>query len=199
MTMEDFDNLVHGKLEAIRESEDSAGEMRRMQSLVTNWADSVRHFDSAAGLPGAQQNRNLAMTYLERLRELLQDDRDQTGQSLSEAEPQPGGGPPQEGEPQPGEADEPQDGEDPGENAPRESGGEGDQTDAPRDGGNDDSSESDGPGRKPDEQEKTGEQEVDPNESPEDRARRILGENADLETGPPTPGRHEFNPPEKDW
>jgi hypothetical protein len=39
----------------------------------------------------------------------------------------------------------------------------------------------------------------DPNESPEQQARRILMENADLEKGPLTPGRQEFHSPEKDW
>ena len=38
------------------------------------------------------------------------------------------------------------------------------------------------------------------NESPADRARRILGENADLERGPLIRNRrHEFLRPEKDW
>jgi hypothetical protein len=197
--MEDFDNRVREKLDAMRQSGDSEEQMRGMQSLVTNWADAVRHFDSAAGLPGARENRELAMTYLERLRELLKEDRDKTAQELPEPEPQSGQGTPQEGDPQQGESGEPQDEGDDSGNEPPDSGSQGDQGDAPRDGGDDDSSESDGPKGKQDEPGGPDGQEVDPNESPEDRARRILDENADLESGPPTPGRHEFNPPEKDW
>jgi len=198
-SMEDFDNRVREKLDAMRQSGDSEEQMRGMQSLVTNWADAVRHFDSAAGLPGARENRELAMTYLERLRELLKEDRDKTAQELPEPEPQSGQGTPQEGDPQEGESGEPQDEGDDSGNEPRDSGSQGDQSDAPRDAGDDDSRESDGPKGKQDEPGGPDGQEVDPNESPEDRARRILDENADLESGPPTPGRHEFNPPEKDW
>ncbi|MEI6608086.1 MAG: hypothetical protein WCP35_22510, partial [Verrucomicrobiota bacterium] len=38
-----------------------------------------------------------------------------------------------------------------------------------------------------------------PDETPEERARRILGENADLEKGPLRSGRIEYNNPEQDW
>ncbi|MEI7912046.1 MAG: hypothetical protein WCK77_20635, partial [Verrucomicrobiota bacterium] len=38
-----------------------------------------------------------------------------------------------------------------------------------------------------------------PDESPEQRARRILAENADLEKGPRRSGHFEFNNPEQDW
>ncbi|MFM2243001.1 MAG: hypothetical protein RLZ97_1856, partial [Verrucomicrobiota bacterium] len=38
-----------------------------------------------------------------------------------------------------------------------------------------------------------------PGESPEDAARRILNENADLQKGALNPGRAIFRQPEKDW
>jgi len=195
--MEDFDELVRGKLAAMGESGDPAEEMRRMRSLVTNWADAVRHFDSAAGLPEAQHNRDVAMTFLKRLRELIEEEREQTEDSLPE--PQSGEGQPQQGDPQDGESGDPQEDGESGEGEPRESGGQGESEDEPREGGEDDSRESDGPKGQQDDPNKSDEQQVDPDESPEDRARRILGDNADLETGPPVPGRHEFSPPEKDW
>ena len=46
---------------------------------------------------------------------------------------------------------------------------------------------------------KKGDKGENPNESPEERAKRILKENADLEKGPLTRGRREFMNPEKDW
>jgi hypothetical protein len=198
-SMDDFDELVRQKLDAMRESGENAEEMRRLQSLVTNWADAVRHFDSANGLPAAQQNRRLAMGYLNRLLELIKEDRDQTEQSLPEPEPQAGRGTPQDGDPQDGESDDPQDHGESGDDEPRDSGSQDSSRDDPQDGGDDGPRESDGPRGNQDPPDESAEQPVDPNESPEDRARRILSENADLETGPPTPGRHEFNPPEKDW
>ena len=57
----------------------------------------------------------------------------------------------------------------------------------------------DGKGNKKEEQDKDSKGPKDPDETPEERARRILQENADLEKGPLTPGRREFRPPEKDW
>jgi hypothetical protein len=195
-TMEDFDEMVRAKLDAIRQSEDSADEMRRIKSLVTNWTDAVRHFKSAGSLPAARHNGEVTMTYLKRLMELIEEDRQQTEESMPQEQPQSGEGEPQEGEPQEGEGGEPREQEGSGEDEPRESEGEGEDGE-PREGGEEpDESEkpSDGEG-----EEEEGKEPVDPNETPEERARRILGENADLEKGPPVPGRHEFNPPEKDW
>ena len=196
-TMEDFDEMVRAKLGAIRQSEDSADEMRRMQSLVTNWTDAVRHFQSAGSLPAARHNREVTMAYLKRLMELIEEDRQQTEDSLPQEQPQSGQGEQPEGEPQEGEGGEPREQEGSGEDQPRESESEG-EGDEPRESG-EEPRESDEPRDGKSDEEEQGKEPVDPNETPEERARRILGENADLEKGPPVPGRHEFSPPEKDW
>ncbi|HSP42879.1 MAG TPA: hypothetical protein VLO11_08415, partial [Luteolibacter sp.] len=196
-TIEDFDEIVRAKLDAIRQSEDSADEMRRMKSLVTNWTDAVRHFESAGSLPAARHNREVTMTYLKRLMELIDEDRQQTEESLPQEQPESGQGEQPEGEPQEGEGGEPREQEGSGEDEPRES-ESGDEGDEPREDG-EDPRESEQPRDGEGDEEEQGKEPVDPNESPEERARRILGENADLEKGPPVPGRHEFSPPEKDW
>ncbi|MFZ9936796.1 MAG: vWA domain-containing protein [Luteolibacter sp.] len=196
-TMEDFDEMVRAKLDAIRQSEDSTEEMRRMKSLVTNWTDALRHFESAGSLPAARHNRDVTMTYLKRLMELIEEDRQQTEDSLPQEPPQSGQGEQPEGEPQEGEGGEPREQDGSGEDQPRESEG-GREGGEPREGG-EQARESEQPRDGEGEGDEQGKQPVDPNESPEERARRILGENADLEKGPPVPGRHEFSPPEKDW
>ena len=193
--MEEFDALVRAKLAEIRNSEDDTSGMGRIEGLIMNWTDAVRHFDSAADQPSAAHNRYVAMTYLKRLRELLEEDRQQTEESMPQ--PQPGEGPPQPGEP--GEGEPQQDGEEGDQKQPREDGdqGEGDR-EQQDDSGQGEQKPDDNRGKEEDE-EKSPEEPRDPNESPEDRARRILRENADLEKGPLSPGRHEFSPPEKDW
>jgi Ca-activated chloride channel family protein len=196
-TLADFDSMVRKKLEAMRGGEESG-----MENLITNWADAVRHFDSAlAAAPAdrsATNNRTVVMTYLKRLQELLEEDRQQTEQSMPQ--PQPGEGEPRKpGESDPDKEGKPEEkGQDPqGPKQPGEKGG--DKEEPPEDGAGDEKEKTDDKsGKKEDEKEK-GEAPRDPNESPEERARRILKENADLEKGPLTPGRREFNPPEKDW
>ena len=195
--MEDFDEMVRAKLDAIRQSEDSTEELRRMKSLVSNWTDAVRHFESAGSLPAARQNGQVTLAYLKRLMELIEEDRQQNEDSLPQEQPQSGQGEQPEGEPQEGEGGEPREQDGSGEDQPRESGSEG-QGDETQEDGNQ-PRESERPRDGGDNGDDQGKQPVDPNESPEERSRRILGENADLEKGPPVPGRHEFSPPEKDW
>jgi len=192
----DFDALVRKKLEAMRGGEDF-----RMENLITNWADAVRHFDSALAAvpanPPAVNNRNVVMTYLKRLQELLEEDRQQTEQSM----PQPEQGEPQprQGEGEPNEDGEP-DQEEPGPQEPKANGEQGeDPQESPDDGSGDESEKPDDKSGKKKDEKESEEEPLDPGESPEERARRILKENADLEKGPLTPGRREFNPPEKDW
>ena len=198
--MEKFDALVREQLKRMSEAEPpesgETNEFTRLDSIILNWTDAVRHFRSAIGLdPGdtaAIRNEQLTMIYLERLKELLEEEKEQAEQQMpqpgeGQGQPQPGEGEPQEGEPgaepQPG-GEEPQQHEgDSGEEESDEGkGGEGE----------DDAEEGDG-GEKPEESE------ADPNETPEERASRILSENADLEKGPLSPGRRDFLPPEKDW
>ncbi|MEO5716175.1 MAG: VWA domain-containing protein [Luteolibacter sp.] len=204
-----FDTMVKELLAKLRETEaPQEGETNgyvRIESLVTNWTDAVRHFDSAKASSmsekAARQNRDLTMIYLKRLRELLKQEEQETQQSMPQ--PQQGKGEPQKGEDGEGEGS-PGDGE----------GGKGDQK-KPGDGkeDKDQKGKSGDKGEKPDqgkggkndkEKEKENDSDSkngdkDPNEGPQDRARRILKENADVEKGPLAPGRYEFMPPKEDW
>jgi Ca-activated chloride channel family protein len=201
--LEHFENLVRDKLDAMGREDEGGRSAEEIESLITNWTDAIRHFNSARanGLPAdlTEHNRKLVMTYLNRLQELLDEEKQQTEESMPQ--PQPGEGEPQ---PQPGEGEPQEPGEEgePKEDGPGQPGkqGEGDEEPKEPGEGNDDESEKpDDKSGKQKEEENDGEKGRDPNESPEDRARRILDENADCEKGPLTPGRHEFNPPEKDW
>jgi hypothetical protein len=197
--MAKFDELVREQLKRMEESElpesGETNEFIRIDSIILNWADAIRHYRSAQvknpGSETARRNEELAMGYLVRLKELLEEEKEQTEGEITQmeqAQPQPGDGPPQEGEP----------GEGKGDGEPQED-GEGAEGEEPGDkgkGGDKDPEEGD-KGKEPDENDSKGE--ADPNETPEERARRILSENADLQKGPLTPGRREFRNPEKDW
>jgi hypothetical protein len=194
-----FDTVVKEALAKLRESESpdegEAGGYVKFESLITNWADTVRHYDSTLTLfPSdkiAGKNRELTMTYLKRLGELLDQEKQDTEQSMPQ--PQPG-----EGQPQPGEG-EPKAGEE-GENGPKQPGQKGDGEKEPKDGKGDDGEKKDDGQKGKDKDKKDGDKEGEnPNESPQERAHRILKENADLEKGPLTPGRREFRDAEKDW
>ena len=200
-----FDTLVKEMLAKLRESEAPAdGEANgyaRVESLITNWVDAVRHYksalDSAPSDKVAQQNRDLTLTYLKRLQELLEEEKKETEEAMPQA--QPGQGEPQKGKGAPGDGDpNKNEGDQDGEKKP---GGkkDGEPKDQPgKDGGKPD--QNDGKGGKKDPKENDSKKgEKDPNESPGDRARRILKENADLEKGPLSPGRYEFQNPKEDW
>ncbi len=195
-----FDTIVKEALAKLRESEapeeSEGGGYVQIESLITNWADSVRHYDSALKLSRgdkvAGQNRAMTLVYLKRLEELLVQEEQESAQAMPQ--PQPGEGPPQEGEGGGG----PDDGEEKGEKKPGE---EGDGEKGPKDGLGDEGEKdkSGKQGKKKDEEKKDGKDGENPNESPTERAHRILKENADLEKGPLSPGRREFRGPEKDW
>jgi Ca-activated chloride channel homolog len=198
-----FDTIVKEALAKLRESDapdegDTSGFVK-MEALITNWADSIRHYDSALALSpqdkAARNNRGMTMVYLKRLRELLKQEEEETAQSMPQ--PQPGPGEPQEGE---GDGEgEPQEGDGKGEEKPGEE-GNGDKE--PKDGSGDEG-DKDKDGKKDkdkDKDKKDGDKDGEnPNESPQERAHRILKENADLEKGPLSPGRREFRDPQKDW
>jgi Ca-activated chloride channel family protein len=194
-----FDQLVRKKIEEMRNSEESSSTGQPIQNLILNWTDSVRHFESALTHNSTEssviQNRELVMTYLKRLEQLLKEDREQTEQSM----PQPQEPPPQSGseeeDPEKKKSGQSQeDGTDPGdENKQGEQ-----QEKEPSDGQGDENKKPEQPGKKEPKDDPSG-KDAKPDESPEERARRILKENADLEKGPLTPGRREFSPPEKDW
>lgn len=194
-----FDELIRKKLDEMRGTDESATGSTAMESLITNWADAVRHFDSSLdATPGdgaARHNRGMVMTYLKRLRELLEEDSRQTEQSMPQ--PQQGEGQPQPEQEGEGEPEKNEEKGKPKEKSPQQQGDQEDQQ--PRDGEGDEEQKPDDKSEKKNNKEESAKEPDKPGESPEERARRILKENADLEKGPLTPGRIEFKPPEKDW
>jgi len=194
--MAQFDEIVRTRLKKLANANED-GEVEKIEALITNWTDAVRHCDSTlSNMPAnnaATNNRQMTIAYLKRLRELLEEEKDKTEQNMPM--PQPGG----EGESQPdkgdGNPDENQDGDQQNKDS-KSPGDKGDEKRNKMDGSNgnqpkpkDDTGKDKNKGEKPE----------DPNETPEKRARRILKDSADLEKGPLTPGQVEFNPPAKDW
>ena len=196
-----FDTLAKEVLAKMRESDASddseSGGYVRIESIITNWADAVRHFGSAEHQSltneAAEKNSALAMTYLKRLAELLTQEKQDAEQSMPEAGP--GEGQPQEGDGEPQEGDGKK-----GKKGQKKSGDKGDEGEEKKDGSGDDDPKNNGGEKGKKETKKDGEKDGDnPNESPQQRARRILKENSDLEKGPLSPGRREFGTADKDW
>jgi Ca-activated chloride channel family protein len=200
-----FTTIVKEALAKMRESdspdESDSQDFVKMQTLITNWADAVRHYDSAREVAPpnkiAQANRDLTVTYLKRLQELLDEEQQNAQQSMPQGEP--GQGPPQEGkdgEEGDGQPKEGQNGK--SGKKPKNQGENGDKKD--KDGSGEDGDKKDKDGKKGKEKEKKpGDKGANPNETPQERAKRILSENADLEKGPLSPGRREYRNAEKDW
>lgn len=194
--MAQFDQLARTRLKKLADAKED-GEVEKIEALITNWTDAVRHYDSAiSNMPGnivAQNNRQMTITYLKRLHELLKEEKEKTEQNMPM--PQPGG----ESESQPdegdGDPDEKQDGDQQNKDS-KSPGDKGDEKREKKDGSNGkEPKPKDDPGK----DKNRGDKPEDPNETPEERARRILKDSADLEKGPLTPGQREFNPPAKDW
>ena len=203
-----FDALVQTHLAQLLKAETTADDpsagLAPLEALIVNWADAVTHYDSAiAHDPNnndLRHNRSTTLTYLKRLRELLEKEREQTQQAIPEPQPVPQPGNPgesgEDGEPKPGESGAAGDGE-----KPKDSGAQGDAGTPPKDPGGEPPAGAPPKAGEP----KAGEPAAEPGEAPQpdetpaERARRILGENADLEKGPLRSGRIEFNNPEKDW
>ena len=187
-----FDTIAKEAIAKLRESDASdegdSGGYSKIESLITNWTDTVRHYDSAIKVAPDNQvaasNRELALRYLKRFKELLQEEKEEAEQAMPQ--PQPGKGKPQEGD------GDPQEGKDGEESDKKGSGKDGKRDQEGKDGKNPKEK-----GKDKDQEKDKGD--GDPNESPEQRAHRILKENADLEKGPVSPGRREFKDPEKDW
>jgi Ca-activated chloride channel family protein len=194
--MAQFDQLARTRLKKLADAKED-GEMEKIEVLITNWTDAVRHYDSAIfNFPAnnaAKNNRQMTITYLKRLRELLEEEKEKTEQNMPM--PQPGGeseSQPEEGD---GDPDEKQDGDQQNKDS-KSPGDKGDEKPEKKDGSNGkEPKPKDDPGK----DKNKGEKPEDPNETPEKRARRILKDSADLEKGPLTPGQVEFNPPAKDW
>lgn len=201
--METFDTLVRDQLEKMKqadspESGDKHGFVR-MQAIIINWSDAVRHYRTALEKNpkdhSAVGNANLTMMYLKRLAELLDEDKKQNEEEMMQQMLD------QQNAPLEGEGDS----DDPSKQAEPKKGDEGDPGDEkepdPKQPG--EKEEENSEGQKPKESEKsneTGEDQADPNESPEERAARLLEENSDVEKGPLNPGQtRRFRNPEKDW
>jgi Ca-activated chloride channel family protein len=194
--MAQFDQIARSRIKKIADAEED-GEVEKIEALITNWTDAVRHCESAEAQSqnnnAAKNNRQMTITYLKRLRELLEEEKEKAQQSCPM--PQPGG----EGESEPDEGDGDPDENQDGDQQNKDSKSPGDKGDKKRD----KKDGSDGKEPKPKEDngkdKNKGDKADDPNETPEKRARRILKDSADLEKGPLTPGQREFNPPAKDW
>lgn len=199
-----FDKIVKDQLKKLSETpapeEGETNGFIKFQALITNWTDAIRHFDSALATASsdkiAKQNRELTMTYLKRLQQLLAEEKKDTQEAMPQ--PQEGKGKPQKGKPGDGDQDDKK-GDSPGDQ-------DGDKNPDGKDkngnkGKDGDKNNPDAKGGKKNNEKKNDSKngEKDPNESPQDRARRILKENADLEKGPLTPGRREFRDPAQDW
>ncbi len=204
-----FDALVKARLTELLKDQPApdaktAG-VAELETLVFNWADAVRHYHSALAADPANEslrhNRDTTMNYLQRLMELLKEEREQAEQSTPEPQPTPSPGNP--GDEQ-GDAKDKNPGDKPKPQDPNDGDGKPDPTKDPKDPGKGDDKPNDPPsdqGKQPkDGKQKPGDKPAEkPKESPEEAARRILGENADLEKGPLQPGTHEQHIPEKDW
>ena len=202
-----FDTLAKEALAKMRESEvpeegDTSGYVQ-IESLVTNWADAVRHYDSALKLAPSEKvaasNRAMTVIYLKRLKELMDQEKEDAEQSMPQ--PQPGERQPQEGEGEPKEGEgEPKEGEGKGDKKPGDK-GEGEKDSKDKSGEGEDGKK-DKDGKKGKEKDKKAGDKAggdNPNESPKERAHRILKENADLEKGPLSPGQIQMGDARKDW
>lgn len=214
--MEQFDELVREQLqkmgeESVPEKGDTNGFVR-IEAIMVNWSDAVRHYRSALVRNPAddkpRKNAEMTMVYLKRLAELLDEEKEQTEQEMMQQQQQ---GESQGGEGE-GDQDKPKEGEGSGEEQPGEKGGDQKEPDSKEPGedkkgekgekGEEDEGKGDN-GENPQESPEDGKQPDDknanPNESPEDKARRLLKENTDIEKGPLSPGRRGFRIPQKDW
>lgn len=202
--MEKFEGLVREQIQRMAEADvpenGDSNEFVRLESILLNWTDAVRHYQSATAKnpddQAARSNSVLTMKYLRRMQEILQEEKDEVEQQMQ----QPGEGQPQQGDGQ----GEPQ--EEDGTGEPKEKQGEGSGDEKKDEDGKGDQEEKDnkdGPGEKNKDQkeqdQKDGKNGANPNETPEEHARRILEENSDMQKGPVAPGRREFRAPEKDW
>lgn len=179
-----------------------AGGYRLFESVMLDWADAVRHYDSALQTDPANEdflhNRQAAA----RLLELLRDSLEQTLQQQQQMRPNPGQGEQsdeqQPGDPQPGEGDPQQQ---PGDQDDQQQPGEhGDQPPEQDSGPNADEQSDDPQAGDPSDEERPSDRPPREGESPEEQARRLLRENADFEQGPLIRSRRfEHRRPDKDW
>ena len=201
---ENFDKLVKERIDEWMKSEETDSKApsegyRNFQTIMLNWADAVRHSQSALSLqPGnqeAEQNKRVAQTYLEKLRKAME-------QQQQEMQAQMEGQGEGEGQqPNPGESGEGGDKEGEKGKDGKEKGDGGDGGKDPKDQGKDGEKDPNGKtpdGEKPDPNNTHG-KDRKPEETKEQNALRKLNENADLQRGIVAPGTYNFRRPEKDW
>lgn len=201
--MDRFDELVLAKLATMKEANPQDDADNDLESMILMWTDAVRHHDSVLAIDpdhkSARHNREVIITYLNRLAELLKEDEQQTEQAMPEQLPSP--------DPQDGDSESGDDQQDPSgdpkpgdQNTPQgDPGNQGDKDPKQQQPGDQEQDPNQDPGQNnSDQQDESGEP-FKPDETPEERARRLLGESADLENGPIQPGQIEFQRPLKDW
>lgn len=197
-TMARFELMVKERLaewmsEETGPDEESQGS-QRFDQLLTDWSDSIKHHRAAHGLEQAAHNRRLTLAYLEKILEIL----NQTNENAEQIQAVPQSG---EGDPQSGEGD--QQGEDPPSGDGHEEGPEGPDGQESQEGGDGGEERESGQdprdGESKESDKEPQDQQPRPGESPEEAARRILDENADLQKGALSPGRTRFGRPDKDW
>ena len=195
-----FDQAVNellGKADNSSEEDDHESlTVKTVKSMITSWTDAVTQYDSALAINPDDQtainNNTLTQAYLNRLEELLAEEKERTEQSMPQ--PTPGSGDEQ------GDNDsqkQPKNG--PGDKGNKPPGDKANNPDNTQEG-----NKNTNPDDKPHDPKKEGGKSEkppkrNPNKTPEEQAKDILNENSDLEKGPLTPGRREFRKPEKDW
>jgi Ca-activated chloride channel family protein len=182
---------------------ESAGEEARSSARVAAialWTDALGHYEGtlaiSPGHEGAKHNHEVVRKRLEELQR-EQEQQEQENQQNQENQDDPNNDDPDKSgkdnpEGESPEGNKPKNPEDPDKpEIPKENGdqpednpGEGEQNPDPEDPGEEDGRD---------------EREMRPDESPEDRARRILAENADFQSTPMMPRRAPRRRPEKDW
>lgn len=205
--MERFDQMVREQLQKMREEKvpekgDTSGYLR-MEAVMVNWSDAVRHYRAAlvknSKDNNSGRNKETTLVYLRRLAELLDEEKKQTEQEMMRQQQQQDA--PFEGE---GEGDKPKEGDSSGEGDKGEKGDDEKQPDSKKpddkEKGENEKGEKDGdqPNDPTDDDSEDGDS-ANPGETPEDLARRKLKENSDVEKGSPFSGRREFKTPDKDW
>lgn len=208
--LDDFELMAKQRLaEWLAETPDESGQTtghQRFEKLLTDWVDAIDHYDHAHSLDAAAHNRKLTYQYLEKLREIFFELKQNAQQIQAIPTPQE---PNQQGE-QGDPSDDPQQGEGSDENQPPKD-DSGDSEESPNGESSEDgqSDQEDGSSKESDSK-KSGQSSAPkpekpenfkprPDETPEEAARRILKENADLQKGALAPGRLRFEQPEKDW
>lgn len=198
--MKQFDELLQTRIKEWMEDDKSDPKepsegYRKMQTILLNWADAVRHSQSAVQLrpdnTDAKQNGVVARNYLEKLRQKMEEQQ-QEMQAQMQGQGEQEGQEPGQGE---GEGEEEGEGEG-GDKEPKDGKGK-NEGDKDGDGKNDPNGKTPD-GEKPDPNNTHGKDQK-PGETKEQQALRKLNENADLQRGIVAPGRHEYRRPAKDW